>query len=185
VGEASLSFYGDIDRDSKGNVSSEYPAFYFTGKVDRLSEDIQTREARLKNPFHVFPTEQDKANLIQEIQDLKDRRASIESSRPKMDDAESKVVSSVYKKLGKEIQGRLYSYDAMHRGTASAQKIVDFETKPCIAVDDDIAVVAKRCNVDSFNGCGKITGAQAQKIWKICGRLLDAETNVETLRKDK
>ena len=183
--------FGEMDRNANGDIASEYPAWYIKGNYDDLKDtvlDMKSRLRRAENGEISFPSEEDKAEFKRELARTESRLASIESSRPNMTDAASKRYSKVYDYLTKEIKALMFTRNADHRGTTDAAKEAELMTMPVVKVpDEDFASIAKACGVERFpivQGVTKITRNDAVKIWKQCGRLLDAETNVEVLRKD-
>lgn len=172
-----LEFFGKIDRDRDGNIGSTLPAWYFDSQVDTMKETIQRRESALERgdipADYVYQTRED-------LKRDKERLDSIESSRPKLDDKHSDMLDKAYKELSSDIKDSMFTRDDMQRGFADAHEEARRMTKPCIKIDPELA---RKCGVDARDGM--VSRNDATKIFKIVGKALGEETNVERLRKMK
>lgn len=172
-----FEFFGKPDKDKEGRIGSTYPAWYFDSKVEVMKENISRRESALERgdvpSDYVYQTRED-------LKRDKERLDEIESSRPKLTDVQYDNLSKTYKTLSEDIGDSMFSRDDMQRGFADAHEEARRMVKPCIKVDPELA---RKCGIDTKEGL--INRNDASKIFKITGKLLGEETNVERLRKIK
>lgn len=177
MAEKELEFFGKVDRDRDGNIGSTLPAWYFDSQVDTMKETIQRREAALERgdipADYVYQTRED-------LKRDKERLDNIESSRPVLDEKRSDALGKAYKELSSDIKESMFTRDDMQRGFADAHEEARRMTKPCINIDPELA---RKCGVNAKGGM--ISRNDATKIFKIVGKALGEETNVERLRKMK
>jgi hypothetical protein len=175
---ASIEFFGEVDRKGHrmdGLITSDYPAWYFDSQIEELEIGIEDKERALKMGY-IHPTEVEitKRNLANE----KDRLQKILESKPRLKATQKDRLSSVRNELGEEIRNTMFTRDEMEKGFASAHEEVRRQTNYFIKVDPELA-----SSLNVRHEKGRVTREGAARIWKITGKLLGEETNVETLRR--
>lgn len=173
-----LEFFGKVDRDRDGRVGSTFPAWYFDSKIDTMKEGIQRKEQALSRGD--VPAD----FVYQAREDLKrdqERLSEIESSKPNLSDSQIDSLSKNYKDLSSSIKEAMFTREEMQRGFADAHEEARRMVKPCIKVDTELA---RRCGVTNVVN-GMVSRNDADKMFKIAGKVLGEETNVERLRRLK
>lgn len=173
---ATFSFFGDVDKNDKGKIGSEYPAWIMGTHVDELREGIQQKERVMKAglvdaanlPYH-------KETLNKEVK----RLGEITTSKPILTDKQKETVELTYKKIQDEISNSMFTRSEMKLGLADAHEEARRMINPIISTDKD---VAKACNVPITGG--RVSRNGAIKMYKIMGSFLNAQTNAEYLRKN-
>ena len=177
----SVQFFGEVDRNEKGQISSQFPAWYFEAHVDELKESIARKERSLQRgdiPPDAIPTT--KAELAKETV----RFDEIMKSKPKVGDAEKNLIWKQYKSLGKKISETMFTRSDMMFGTASAHEEAKRMIDPIIELDKDQLALADAIGVKADEN-SKVSRNSAAKIFKMLGKLIGEPTNIEVLRKDK
>lgn len=175
---ASIEFFGEVDRKGHrmdGYITANYPAWYFDTAIDELEGGIEDKK-RLLASGSVHPTEVE--ITIRNLKNEQDRLSKILESKPKIKPTQKDRLSRIYNELGNEIRNFLFTYDEMNKGLAGAHEEVRRQSTHFIKVDSDLA---RSCNVPVDQG--KVTREGAARIWKITGKYLGEETNVEALRR--
>lgn len=172
-----IVFFGEIDRNEKGVITSEYPAWGHLPQIETMENEIRGYEIRLKEGK--IP-EDERPYAEQHKKELKARLNSIIKSKPKLSSVKKDFIANQYQELGEKVGDRLFPRSSMMKGTASPQEEARRMTEPCIKVDVDMA---EQCNVP-LDSKGRATRNGASKIWRICGSLIGESQNVEELRRD-
>lgn len=174
-----VTFFSETDMNSKGKISSEYPAWYFNTVIDDLKEDIRREEWNLEQ--NIVP--KDQLPVIRDrIKRLKAKLDSVEESRPKFSDIDKNRLTKTMKELGKEITSKMFTRSQMQKGLADSHMEAKRMTEPSIAVTQEIAEVAKMCNVTIVDG--KLSRKGAEKCWKMLANYHGEPSNTEYLRRD-
>jgi len=173
-----IVFFGEIDRDEKGVVKSEYPAYYFENNIEDLHEEIGTKErASARKDINWEDVESTK----KELEMLKIKTTLIEKSKPKLKGGDKDKVYNEYKHLGDEIRDSMFTRTEMMKGLASPHEEAKRMTERGIKADPELAAA---CNVKVVGG--KVSRNDASKMFKIMGKVLgDVPTNTEFLRRDR
>ena len=183
VEQEGITFFGKVDRDKLGKITSEYPAFYFQRQTEDLLEDIAKHERALET--HSVPPSEIQYTKS-ELAQMKAKAKEIYESKPNLSSTQRNDVVDNYKKLGKEIGERLFTRSDMMKGTADAHVEANMMTTGCIKIDNAATHdLAMACNV-SIEKRGKshyISRNAAQKMWQIAGKYLGEPTNPEVLRR--
>lgn len=176
-----ISLYGELDRDAKGNIKSQYPAWYNSSHLEELEETLREMETRLDRgmvPSDSVPEHK------QEMKRIEKKVRSIKDSSPVLTPEERDQLADVRKRLGFQISLLYFTKTEMDKGTADVSEEAKRMSTPMIKIEDDkVASVLKACGVDNFHGCNMITRGQAEKAWKLCSKQLGETSNTETLRK--
>lgn len=172
-----ITFFGKVDK--KGDkVTSEYPSWMLDVHIDELRESVAQRERALERG-DVAPSE---LGYIREaLKKEKARLTEIEASKPSLSPDQTDKIAKEYDKLSKEIKDSLFSYDEMHKGLANPHEEARRMVNPCIKVDPE---VARACGVTP-NEKGLVSRNDAAKVFKITGKYLGENTNIEALRKGR
>lgn len=178
--KADFQIFGSVDLDSRGNVKSTYPSWYFTTMIDNLREEVQFTEYQIRDNF--IPASE--MHVTQErLRQKKDKLRELESAIPRLSGKDKDTVAKVRSELADKIRERMYSREDMRKGLADAHQEARMMTEPCIELKGDALMMAKKCNVPVGKG-GKVTRTGAEKTWKIMSKILEESTNVESLRRD-
>ena len=174
-----IVFYGQIDRNTKGNIGSQYPAWMLEGQIEQYREGIESKKRRLARgevPQDSIP------QVMQEIERESKRLDEIVGSKPKLTDKENDEIAKVYKTLSDDIKDSMFTRTDMMKGLASPNEEYKRMKTPVIKVTDKVAELceANGIRVES----GKVSRDGATKLWKITGAYLNEKTNVENLRRD-
>lgn len=174
-------FFGDVDKDFRGNVRSEYPAWYFESQVEIIKEERASQIRRIERgeipPDHI-------PYAKQEIAQLDERVRSIEKSKPDLTAAEKENLHKCYIELAESISESMFTRSEMMMGTASANEEARRMVSPCVGLSPKLRALAKAMNVKMDQG-GKVSRNGAIKTWKIIAKLIGEGSNVEALRRDK
>jgi len=172
-----IRFFGEIDHNAKGQISSSYPAWYFTPHIEELSEEVDDLERALKSktvPYDQIPMIED------QLKGSQARLEAIRESRPKISAKEEEDLAKVYEELSKHIANSMFTYSEEMFGTASAHEVVRRQKKFCVPLAKNLA---KSLLLNYEDGLTTIK--DAVKAWKIIGKLLGEPTNEEVLRRDR
>ncbi len=176
----SVKVFSGVDINKKGQIASQYPAYYNENHVDSLQEGIESKERSLtagRIPADSIPEVQER------IKQEKDRLKEILTSRPNLAPMEKDSLSKLRANLGKDIRDAMFTYSHQERGTADVHEEARRMISPIIQVPKEAHAQLTEMGVKITNG--RISRNQAGKAWKICGKLLGETTNVETLRRQK
>lgn len=178
-----VSLYGDVDRNQKGEVSSEWPAWYNRNHIEDIEENVREMKIRLERglvPNDSVPDHK------QAILDLENKLLKIKDSFPNLGEEERDRLAKVRKWLGVNITMWQFSKDDMMTGEADPHEEARRRSEPIIKIENqEIADVLKSCNIDNFHGKGMITRDQAEKAWKLASKQLGEPSNTELLRPRK
>ena len=172
---ADIEFFGEIDKNRSGKISSQYPAWYFDSQIEELSESIARKERSIKRGD--MPSSEI-GYAVSELDKERKKLDKISSSRPKIKGKDKDDMAKVYKEIGGQIAESMFTLSDMKRGTASAHEEARRMVKPIISVDPKLA---EACGVKTTDG--KVSRNDASKMYKIMGKLIGDNTNVEALRK--
>ena len=172
----SFSFFGDVDKNAKGGVGSEFPAWIMNAHIEELEESVAQKERAEKSgviaienlPYH-------REALAKE----KKRLREIKQSKPKLTEKQYDKVTQEYGKLKNFIADSLFTRSQMKLGLADAHEEARRMVDPIIAVD---RTVANACNIKPRGG--KVSRNEATKMYKIIGNFIGDQTNAEYLRKN-
>jgi hypothetical protein len=178
---SSVEFFGKVDKGQKGEISSQFPAWYFESHLDELRESIARKERSLKRgdiPPDSIP--ETRAELAKESERLK----AIEGSKPTLSDQEKNLLYKCHKSLGSKIQDSMFTRSEMMMGTASPHEEAKRMSQPIIVLSKEELSLAKGCGV-TVDDKNMVSRNAASRIFKMVGKLIDQPTNIEVLRKDK
>ena len=171
-----IEFFGNVDKNSKGEIASDLPAWYFDFHLSELEESVSKKKRQIERgqilPESVF-------NVQNEIKSKEVRIKEIQASKPKLVGGQKDKVSKAYFSLKNEIANsmptKLENMEGYTNPREELKRMKDFHIK----VDPEIA---KACNVKMERG--KVTGDGADRIFKMSGRLLGENENIEKIRRE-
>ena len=183
IKEKEWSFFGDVDRHKfSKEIQSEFPAWMMTQHLSELKESAAHRERMLKDDMvEISEKPYQQESLKKELS----RIEGIAKSKPSLSAKQRDELHLEYKALASKIADSMFTYTKMMKGTADAhQEAVRMAGKgkdACIVLEN--VSLAFACNVTPTKD-GRVNRNQASKMFKIMGKYLEQETNVETLRRD-
>jgi len=177
-----INFFGATDRKGKKAgeaITSTYPAFYFSTQLDELIEETEKQERVLRKGL-VPPSEV--PYVTADIEKNKKRIQEIEQNYPRLNDKERDEVWGVYKDLAKDISDSMFTRTEMKQGFADAHEEARRMSEPLIPIKGKEKFFH---NMGIKATGGKISRNDASRAYKIIGKVLGENTNVEKLRKDQ
>jgi len=172
-----IQFFGKVDRNEKGKIVSQVPAWAMETHLDELRESIASKKRYLDKGL-IEPSEIPYAKA--EIKREEKRLEEIEVSRPKISSKDKDELASAHKELGEKIGESFFSRDEMTKGLANPGEEARRMINPIIKVDPKLA---EACGVRHDKGMVSRNGAS--KIFKIIGKAIGERTNTEYLRPDR
>jgi len=177
---AKTDFFGTVDQDVRGNIASEYPAWYFETHLSNMIEERDMLKRRIERG-EVPPDSVPQATA--EVRNMTERIEQIQKSKPELSAEERDKLLKLHNNLSEKISESMFTRSEMQMGTASPHEEARRMVEPRIPLYPELLGVAKMCNVQISGN--KVSRDGATKIWKILGRLTGVGTNVEGLRKDR
>jgi hypothetical protein len=123
--------------------------------------------------------------MVQFKTDLEKKKLNlkkIEESIPNIDDKTKDELGNIYLDLGKKIKDFMPSRSDMEKGIVNIHRQFKLETEPTVPINSKNYKMFKEMGITPRNN--KISGKEATKAFKLIGKVLNEETNVEFLRKD-
>lgn len=179
-----VKFYGKIDINKHGNISSALPAWSMQTKIEELTESVESAERQIERGEVPY----DKMGEVKEkIRKGKEKLEMILSSKPALSEEQENKLWKIYKSLGKDIQDSLFTRSEMKLGLASPHEELKRMKEPIIRISPEIAEICKENNVkvSSKSNTHYVSRDGASLMWKVIGKYFGEASNVETLRKDK
>jgi hypothetical protein len=173
------NIFSDVDR-VKGEISSQFPAFYYDSNVEKLKESISTQKWDIKNGGIPAERINDARNKLQQ-EEL--RLGEIERTKPSLSPGERDKLWKLRGEMTKLIQPAQFTYSEMNRNITNAGEEARRMKQPCIDLTKEMLALAESCNVRVTEG--KVGRDGLEKMWKIASKILGEGTNVEALRRDK
>ena len=175
-----IKIFGSVDRDSKGKITSEFPAWYFDQQKDELERGIAQDEMALDQEAIPYPA---KAKFREKLAQRKERLGKINEETPKLKGSESDAIYKMRGELGESIGEAHFTRSQREKGLADAHEEVRRMTEPIIKVkSENQAQFIKECGINIRDG--KITRNEAEKVYKIASKMLGQPTDIEYLRRD-
>ncbi len=177
-----VQFFGSVDRKNKskdGAITSEYPAFYFHTQYEELKESTEKQERQIK--LGLVPATE-LPYITAELERSKQRIEDIEKSAIKFTGAQKTAIHDVYKDLAGQIADSMYTRTDMQKGLVDAHEEARRMSQPIISIKGKEKFFH---NMGIKANKGKISRNQASKAYKIIGKALGENTNVEHLRRDR
>lgn len=174
--EEGIRFFGDVDLDDNNKVRSMLPAWYFEQHIVDLEESIERKKRALK---HKMIRDDLIMRTEAEIKAESEKLTEIRNSRPNLSGASKDRCYAAYKELAEQIKESLPTRKEDKLGLVSPHQELKRMKQKHIKIDSDIAAA---CGVKALNG--KVSGDEAARCYKIIGKALGENTNVERLRRD-
>jgi len=172
-----ITFFGEVDKNRHGNISSDYPAWMYETGIDNMKEELDRWEREEKMGFAAPVDPQRRAR----IKAMRERYEAIVSSKPKLNGKDIDEFHKYREKLAERISDNLFTYSEMMTGKGiSAHEEAKRMSEPIISLGPKYA---KMCNVRTSDG--KASRDNAIRVWKILGAAIGEPTNSELLRKDR
>jgi hypothetical protein len=171
-----IQFFGDVDLTDDNRIKSQLPAWYHDRQIDDLREGIDRKKRALKNRMI---KEDQIARTENDIQAEEKRLKEVEESRPNLSGNQKDRCASAYQMLSEQIKSSLPTRKQSRDGLVSPHQELKRMKGKHIKIDKDIA---DACGVKMVGG--KISGDEAARCYKILGKVLGENTNVEALRRD-
>jgi len=176
----SIEFFGAIDRNKDGKITSEYPAYTFPQQIDNAREELAQKSRALQSGSVDRDSEGEYRILIEREEK---RLQDIEKSRPILTDAEKDTCAKSYKDLTKGIKDSMPTHNDIHRNFVDAHEENRRNSNPCIKVAEKTAEIAEANGIRVTSDC-EMSRKDASKMAKIIGHMIDENTNMERLRRD-
>jgi tellurite resistance protein len=171
-----IQFFGDVDLTDDNRVKSQLPAWYFDRQIDDMQEGIDRKKRAIKNRM----IKEDQIPITEnQIKAEEGRLKDIIESRPNLSGNQKDRCASAYQMLSEQIQATMPTRKQSRDGLVSPHQELKRMKGKHIKVDPDIAAA---CGVKMVGG--KISGDEAARCYKILGKVLGENTNVEALRRD-
>ena len=177
-----IQFFGNVDRKGKtkeGAITSEYPAFYFHNHYEELKETTERQGRQIKLGL-VPPSELPYVKA--EVERNKQRMVDIKEANPRLSDPQKDAIYKTYKELGDSIADSMYTRTDMKKGLVDAHEEARRMSEPIISIKGKEKFLH---NMGIKAQDGKISRNQASRAYKIIGKVLGENTNVEKLRRDR
>lgn len=173
-----VEFFGKSDMNSKGGRASEVPAWYLRQNKEELEQSIETAERQLRN--EEIP-QQNKPEHIAKLEKMKVKMDRINEETPNYSGASKDRVSKSTEDLGSKIAEAMFTRTEMMKGLADAHEEARRMSEPCIKLNEDQLILAKKAGCRIYDG--KVNRTDAERVWKFCRRSLGESSNTEYLRK--
>lgn len=171
-----IEFFGNVDKNKNGEISSDMPAWFFDVHLEYLEEEVAKKKRRIDRG-EIPP---DNALMVrQEIVNQEDRIKEIKSSMPKLKGGQKDMIYKQYCILQNEIATSMPTRrDNVEGYTNPREELKRMKTQH-IPVNQELA---KACNVKVVKG--KVSGDDASRMYKMMGRILGENENVEKIRRE-
>jgi len=174
-----MKIFGSVDRDSKGKITSEFPAWYFDQQKDELERGIAQDEMSLDQEAIPYPA---RARFREKLAQRKERLSKINEETPKLKGSEEDAMMKMRQEMGESIGEAHFTRSQREKGLADAHEEVRRMTEPVIKVkNENQAQFIKECGINIRDG--KITRNEAEKVYKIASKMLEQPTDIEYLRR--
>jgi len=171
-----IEFFGDVDKNKDGNIAGEMPAWFHDVHLEHLEESVAKKKRQLER-HEILP---ENAFMVkQEIMNSETRIKEIKASKPVLKGGQKDMIAKQYYELQNQISTSMPTRREDKEGYANPRE----ELKRCkehhISVSPELA---KSCNVKLVKG--KVTGDGAARMYKMMGRVLGENENIETIRRE-
>jgi hypothetical protein len=182
---AEISFFGEVDRDRDGRVVSSRPAYLLHRNVEKLENDVRQWEHMIKTG--VVP-EENKAELLQEINSNKEQIDKIMAGRPKMNGAQESFYAKEMKEMAERIRESMFGREEMRTGLRTHDDFEELqrEHEPCVEINPDVAAAMgyDLTGAPKRNGNPLVSRAKLVRAWQTVSGYFDSNTHTESLRPD-
>ncbi len=172
----SIEFFGEVDKNAKGQNTSDLPSWFFNIHMEDLQEQVSRSERQIVSGqvnIEAVPM------LKQEIVNKKKRISEIKKSIPKLTGSNKTQVGKQYNELKNKIADSMPTIRDNEKGFVDPREELKRLKEHHIEVSPELA---ESCSVKHVKG--KVTGDGANRMYKMMGRLLGENENVEKIRKE-
>lgn len=179
-----MKFFGKIDHNQHGNISSQKPAWAMQTLVEDLEENINAKRIALELghvPYDSIP------GTKEELKKAEAKLRQILESRPQFKENEENSIHKMCKEMSEKIQETMFTRSEMKMGTVDAHEEARRMVDPIVKLTKEQADLAKENNIKVFEKPGGLYASRdgATQLWKLIRYYFGENANVETLRKDK
>lgn len=170
-----IEFFGEVDKNSKGEISSEMPSWFHDQHLDYLEEGVAKKKRQILRdeiPQETIHT------VKNEIKKQEKKIKQIKVSIPKLIGGQKDKVAKAYHELKNIISDDMPTEYENKKGTVKPQEELKRWKIPHIKIDPELA---KACNVKTTNG--KVTGDGAAKMYRLMGKRLGENYDIERIRR--
>ena len=170
-----IQFFGDVDKTPTGQISSEWPAWFFDVHVEKMEEAVARKKRQLERgeiPIEHRPIA--KNEIAKEEQKIKE----IHASKPKLNGGQKDMIAKAYRSIESQLQESMFTERDQKKGFVNPREELQRQSTAYVEVDPKIA---RACGLGEQK---KITGKQAAKCYKIMGKVLGENTNLERIRRE-
>lgn len=187
VEDCDINFYSDIDRNHRGEIANEMPAWCDKSNVSILREEIRELEQRLEMNEIGYSYE---PTARAELKAKRGRLEMIEKATPVLNDIQRDKIFDESKDLAKRISASMFSHSACMKGTPDPAVEADRMSECCIDLSDWQAGQAHKYGfrlANALNNNGKrpaTTRVCATKLWQIMRKSLGEPAGSLLLQKE-
>lgn len=177
-----IQFFGAVDRKGKkkdGHIASPLPCWYFPRKIEELEENI-ARSKRALDGDLLSPAA--RPQIRREMEMEQERLQDIKRAHVKLSGKEKDEAKALYDDMAGQIQDSLFTTYEVQKGLADPHEEARRMKEPIINMPSEYKGLMTNLNVKVVGG--KISRDDASRVYKIIGKTLGENTNVERLRKD-
>jgi hypothetical protein len=159
-----IQFFGKCDRNSLGEVKSEFPFWMMPQHIDELKYSIENDERALSAGY---TQPENRPSIEQRLRENKSKLKILEADMPVPDAGQIDLISRVIKIFEKDLRAAFHKEDDMKSGKADAHEEARRMSEFIIDLRNDtmLTKLAQEANVRIENG--KLTRDGAVKVWKI------------------
>jgi len=177
-----VTFFSEVDYNKHGNISAEYPAWYFETKVEELRETIAARERELKRGALEG---EHREKLEKGIAKLKRRLRLIEEGKNRSFTAHDREsMEKATKEMAETVRGLTFTYDERKKKIASPHEEARRMVNKAIPINSfkNADMVGKMCKMANvrISEDGKVSRTDLEKTWKIASRALGDNRNTHS-----
>lgn len=176
-----INFFSAIDRNHKGEINSEEPAWCNPLATEKLRDEVAQIDAGLKRGEITGARE---PVMRAELEKLAKRLDMIESSVLKLTSAQKDRIYREMKDLGEKVADLMFTRSEMKLGVADAHMEASRMVDPCVSLTPWQAEQMNRAGMRLWGSENPRTNRTcAERLWKICRKALGELANTEILRK--
>lgn len=171
-----IEFFGEVDKNKKGEIASEMPSWFHDAHLDVLEESVAKKKRQIKRdqiPQETIHT------VKNEIKKKEAKIKAIKQSIPKLIGGQKQKVADQYHKLRNMIADSMPNELEVKKGFVKPQEELKRWKTPNIKVDPELA---KACNVKVTKD-GLVSGDGANKMFSLMGKRLGESYDIERIRK--
>jgi hypothetical protein len=172
-----IQFFGEVDRNRHGNISSAIPAWMLNQHIDELKESIGRKERALARN-EIEPGHREYAR--QELETEKAKLKGIMESRPNLTGKQKDELIKVRAEIAEQIKNTMPTLRDSREGFVRPYDEFRRLKEPSFKVDP---ALAKSLGVKVTNG--KVTGDGLNRMYGIISAAVGEDGSIERLRRDR